>query len=174
MKRNEKFRELLANLNRALAGHEGYIQKRGALIEFARDKGEFSEKKAAPLFNLALDGDPDASAALCFFAGKLLLEGKELPPLLRKYVGILLGQIFERKPPRSRGASPYTNTVRDHFMLMAIDAYCKKFGWHATRGEATKHNRRRLSACALVSRDLDMNERAVEEIWAKRGKFGRG
>jgi hypothetical protein len=45
MKRNEKFRELLANLNRALAGHEGYIQKRGALIEFARDKGEFSEKR---------------------------------------------------------------------------------------------------------------------------------
>jgi len=183
MTKNDDLREWLRELAES-SKKDGHLSKRWELMRMAMTHScslgglsadhwrEYREERALSLFSMARAGDVDADAALCMIAALHLYDGKKLPPLLATYVaGILSGRA--RIKPRRRGANPYTNVERDLFIISAVAMWRDELGLHATRNEASKAKQSSGSGCANVARALGMKERAVEEIWAKRRKFGR-
>jgi hypothetical protein len=158
---------------------EGHLARRLALMANAMvafSTAEYCDKKAAPLFKAAAEGDEDANCAVCLIASRLLACGKPLPPMLANHASIVLGDKGLSKPPRGRGKhSQYDYATRNLMIVRLIETVRDERGVFATRNEAQKDagdvSSTKESACSIVAPLLGMQERAVEEVWKNRKQF---
>lgn len=186
MSGREESRRWAQDALEALGNVEGHKHLRLQLMQRALKKAETStmfygsipveyyEEGATPLFDAAWAGDQDSCAALCLLASQMLASGQQLPPRLLFHVYSVLLEIGLQNPSRGRGRhDPHENVTRDRVIIGEIQRVCKETGLHPTRGDATKNkNEEKECGCSIVAKRHGMTERAVEEVWGKRGQYG--
>jgi hypothetical protein len=152
---------------------EGYRLTRAALEKSVLDAGLGD---LDGLLTKAADGDSEIDAILCHWASILLYKLAETkPPALEwfpKELAMLasakLGELADAPPPRHKGTNEADNASLNYFIITKVLYACKELNIKPTRNRATARD----SGCYIVAKALDRNERAIEEVWAKRGRFG--
>ncbi|MFD1982402.1 hypothetical protein ACFSOZ_06810 [Mesorhizobium newzealandense] len=123
---------------------------------------------AGRVVEMAEAGDQIAYDAIVEVATHLTDRAIPLPNSVQKY----LLDIARRKQPQAfrRGRHPITNLHRDDAIFHAVEI-ARKAGFSATQNE--DHEDDHQSACSIVadvleSLRVDIAERSVEKIWARR------
>jgi hypothetical protein len=136
---------------------------------------EYDDAGAGKLIEKAQAGDPDADAVLCLIGGTLLSEGKELPPLLRTYISLLLAK-RAIAPSKKRGKGRHREdriVFRDLVICAAVDRFVE-MDVRPTRHRLARPNAPE-SACSIVKEALELagkhlTESRVEDIWRRHNK----
>jgi hypothetical protein len=138
----------------------------GALDDFCRD-----------LANDARDGDRSCHDNLRLTAALVLERGELLQPHLRDFVVDFLRNPNKKLKPYPRDKSLI---IRDRRIAGAILFIKKKWGFQATRGEATRDKDGGASAASIVREALESSvgirrgEKAINAIWeGSEGKDAR-
>jgi hypothetical protein len=131
--------------------------------------GYYSDEKAVLLFDAVAKGGPEgieAHAVLCLLAAMLL--DQVLPPKLAGHASKVL---FEHAAVVD--GRRYKTATRDLAVIARVRQRRDEEGISPSRNETSKHkDAASPSGCSLTASEFDLEERAVEEIWAKRNSFG--
>jgi hypothetical protein len=172
-------------LMRASVGkRDGYKLRRTALLQSLLDAALAGRGNLDALLTQAVDGDKEIDAVLCRLASILLFKLAETDPAplkwfpkeLAMHASVKLEDLADAPPPRHKGTNEADNASLNYFIITKVLYACKELNIKPTRNQGTRFGGRaaaaRDSGCYIVAKALDRNERAIEEVWAKRGRFG--
>jgi hypothetical protein len=138
---------------------------------------DYSDEKAASLFEAANAGDADADSALCIIASLLLGRGVQIPRRLADYISKVLGDRGFAKARRRRGRfSTYDKLKRNLPLIRLIEAVRDTHGSPVTRGDGDKEDEtaepsKKISVCSFLAPLVGLSEGTLEDIWTNRGQF---
>ena len=113
---------------------------------------------------------------LCRLASNLLYKLAETdpPPLKwfpRELAMLASTRLLERAnapPPRHKGTNPADMASRDWFIIKSGLYACKELNLKPTRNRATARD----LGCSIVAELWTFQREPVDEVWAKRSRFG--
>jgi hypothetical protein len=153
---------------------EGWMVRRIALKDALKNAGVTLDE----MLTQAMDGNADIDGILSGFAGEALWRLtkvrpyplKVLPKALAMHAASKLIDLANKAPDRHRGTNVDDLATRDYFLLTQIRYACRERSIKPTKTGSKKVGRD--SGCSIVAEATGLTESAVDEVWAKRKRFG--